>query len=634
MSPEQVRGEKLDARSDLFSFGVVLYEMATGHMAFSGSTSGVIFDAILNRSPVSPIRLQPELPARLEEILNKALEKNRDVRYQHASEIRADLQRLKRDRDSGKLATPTQAHESAAANHRKETNRRKALFLTRFTLAVLGLVTFGYAIHSYYRAKSGEAPFTNFTIAKLTDAGNLTAAAISPDGKYVVNVVENNGMQSLWLRNVATNSDAQIVAPAQTQYGPLQFSPDGDYIYFMRGNRMGGDLYIAPVLGGNPRLVVKDISSGISFSPDGHRMSFFTSPVRDQSNGFRNRLLTSNLEGGDEKELLKVDVGSQSTPAWSPDGKAIVIRCRDIKTTTSSLIAVEATSGKQQTIISSPEMRFEEPIWLPDGRSLVVLNSDRKARSEQWQIGLVSYPAGNFGPITHDTNSYSRISVSRDGKTLTAVQKEQSFKLYLMPSREKTVEHANAITPRGVAYSFAWMDEQNLLLGESGRFFRMSTHGETKTLLFDGSRYDSADGQSCQGGRYIVFSGIDTKSSSGDTTLWRVDTSNNEVMRLTEGPFDASPVCSPDGKWIYFVRTNGSTVRPLPVQKVSIDGGISETVGGPMDILPSLVISRDGRLLGFCTFKQALGVLNADNGRVAKEFSLDPHNGASSWELS
>jgi serine/threonine protein kinase len=230
MSPEQVRGEKLDARSDLFSFGVVLYEMGTGRMAFLGSTSGVIFDAILNRSPVSPIRLNPEIPARLEEILNKALEKNRDVRYQHASEIRADLQRLKRDNESGKLVGPIQIQAESMSAHEKSNGRRKPLLAGLVIVALL--IVIGYARHLYFYSKVSLVPFQNFKITKLTDTGNLTAAAISPDGKYIVNVVKNSGMESLWLRDVATNSDAQIVAPAQTQYNTFQLSPDGVHIFF------------------------------------------------------------------------------------------------------------------------------------------------------------------------------------------------------------------------------------------------------------------------------------------------------------------------------------------------------------------------------------------------------------------
>jgi serine/threonine protein kinase len=140
MSPEQVRGDKLDSRSDLFSFGVVLYEMATGHMAFPGRTSGVITDAILNRAPASPIRLKPDLPLRLEEVINKALEKDREVRYQHASDVRADLQRLKRDTDSGKLAAPWQPQvaEMAISNVARKGRRQ---LVAGFIVLVLLLLT-------------------------------------------------------------------------------------------------------------------------------------------------------------------------------------------------------------------------------------------------------------------------------------------------------------------------------------------------------------------------------------------------------------------------------------------------------------------------------------------------------------
>jgi eukaryotic-like serine/threonine-protein kinase len=274
MSPEQVRGDKLDARSDLFSFGVVLYEMATGSMAFPGKTSGVITDAILNRAPVSPIRLKPDLPARLEEIINKALEKDRDVRYQHGSDIRADLQRLKRDTDSGRL-------ESAPAISTATTSQRRGLFVAGLIVVVLLLLAVGYIIRSHFRSEGSEAPFQTFTITKLSDAGNLKAAAISPDGKYVISVIIDNGMESLWLRNVPTNSDTQVIAPMRSHYASLQFSPDGDYIYFGRHEEnMSPDLYRVPILGGTPHLVLTNsaLETGVSFSPSGKRISFIRLP--------------------------------------------------------------------------------------------------------------------------------------------------------------------------------------------------------------------------------------------------------------------------------------------------------------------------------------------------------------------
>ena len=632
MSPEQVRGDNLDPRSDLFSFGVVLYEMATGRMAFPGKTSGVIIDAILNRAPISPIRLKPDLPARLEEIINKALEKDRGVRYQHASEIRVDLQRLKRDTDSGRLPASMQPQATQAAISEEAHKFRKGPLAAGFIVAVLLLVAAGYGLYSHFRSKGSREPFQNFTITKLTDTGNLTAAAISPDGKYVVNAVKDNGMESLWLRNVPTNSDTQVVAPRRSHYDYLQFFPDGDYIYFRRSEEdTRPELYRVPVLGGNPHLAVKTIWSSVSFSPDGKRISFIREPIfsKDKPITSEDRksphlvLVTANLEGGEQKELLSLDLQFLSAHAWSPNGKVIVIVLRDKTARSSNLVAVDIASGKQQTVISSTEMRFADPAWLPNESGLVVLYSEVKAKNQQ--IGFVSYPEGKFRTITRDTNSYSGLSVSRDGKTLTTVQNEKSFKLYTMPSREKTEEHTTPITPRGVAYQFAWADDKNLILEDSYKFYRISDRGEGKNLLMEGSPYSPTWPAPCQGGRYVAFMARDPKSSSGETTVWRVDTRNNDIIKLTGGAFDASPICSPDGKWIYYASPNGEKPE---LQRVSIDGGAPSTVNG-LEIVPGIDVSRDGKLLAFWS-GDILGVLNTKNGKVDRKFPLDTRWGSSS----
>lgn len=355
--------------------------MATGHMAFPGKTSGVITDGILNRAPVSPIRLKPDLPTRLEEIINKALEKDREVRYQHASEIRADLQRLKRDTDSGKLSASMLPPETESAVPTAAVYRGKGLLLASVMTVVL-LVVVGYALRLHNRSKGSDAPFQNFVITKLTDTGNLTDTAISPDGKYVLTVVKDNGMESLRLRNVATSSDTEVAVPTRSHYHSVQFSPDGDYVYFGRGEDIiQGDLFRGPVLGGNPRLAVKNIWSGISFSPNGQRLCFMrwaTEPSGGKPPPMK--LVTSNPEGGEEKDLLSLDLTGflQSRPAWSPDGKVIVIS-REEKDRSSKLLAVDTAGEKPKVIISSTELSFEAPVWLSDGSGLAVLYSQGKS---------------------------------------------------------------------------------------------------------------------------------------------------------------------------------------------------------------------------------------------------------------
>jgi serine/threonine protein kinase len=625
MSPEQVRGDKLDGRSDLFSFGVVLYEMATGRMAFPGNTSGVIFDAILNRAPVSPIRLKPDLPARLEEIINKALEKNRDVRYQHASEIRADLQRLKRDTDSGRLAATLQPQGAPIA--RAAANRRNARVPIGLMVVALLMAAFGYLFRSHFRSKDSEAPFQNFTIKKLTETGNLTAAAISPDGKYVVDVVKDNGMESLWLRNIATNSDTQVFAPTPSHYRSVEFSPDGDYIFSRRSEGNGpGAIYLVPVLGGTLHHLDLDLNTvpgEVSFSPDGKRIAYFAF-----AEGIKNgKLVTANLEGGEQKDLLKQDFPlSNFAPAWSPDAKAIVIFSRD--KTANMLIAVDVATGKQQTIISSAEMRFANPIWMPNKSGLLVLYTDKKGTNKQ--IGFISYPEGTWRSITRDTNSYSDISVSRDGKTLSAVQNERSFRLYLMPSQEKNEDQTTAVGPHANAYLFNWSDERTLILGGRSGLFRISDRGEGYTYLMEASSYSPGSVAPCPGGRYIVFSAKNPKSSNAETILWRWEMTSGEITKLTSGTFDVYPVCSPDAKWIYYVSPN---FPEHYIKRVSIGGGSPEIVSDQDIVLPGIDISRDGTLLTFWS-PETFGAISTENRRVVRTFPLDPRWGSSGGNSS
>src|SRR5277367_2325900 len=356
MSPEQARGRDLDARSDIFSFGIVLYEMATGRQAFSGSTSAEIFDGILNRAPVPPTRLNPEIPAELERIINKSLEKDPSLRYQHAADLRSDLQRLKRDTESSRRATPSaeiatvgsgttpavsaaaqasgatavsgsgqgqpaRSSSSAVAVAKQHKWGTGAIAIT----VVVVLAAAGYGVYSMLH-RPGAAPFQNFTVTQITNSGKAALAAISPDGKYILSVLDDSGQQSLWLRNVPTASDTQIIAPSPSTYRSLMFSPDGNYIYFRKAqNATNSDynLYRAPVLGGTPQTVVHDIDSDIAFSPDGKRMAYLR--ANDPEIG-KSRLLSADLSGNDEK-VLRITPIAESTIylTWSPDGQQIAL---------------------------------------------------------------------------------------------------------------------------------------------------------------------------------------------------------------------------------------------------------------------------------------------------------------------
>src|SRR5271163_614399 len=272
MSPEQVLGKPLDARIDLFSFGVVLFEMATGVLPFKGDSSGAIFDGILHKTPVSAVRLNTDIPLELEQLIHKAMEKDRDLRYQSAADLRADLKRLKRDTGSGRVnaVSPSSATLHAGAASPSSTASSGVALVdgmhkwnvsrSAISAVVLGLLVL--AAFGAYKFWPRPRPLNlqNMRITRLTDSGKAVHVAISPDGRYIVYALVEGDQQSLWVRNVATKSDVQVLPPDAVFFAGLSFSPDGNYIYFARSDKNTNNfryLYIMPVLGGTPRLLIR-----------------------------------------------------------------------------------------------------------------------------------------------------------------------------------------------------------------------------------------------------------------------------------------------------------------------------------------------------------------------------------------
>src|SRR5579862_742329 len=271
MSPEQARGKELDARTDLFSFGVVLYEMATGALPFRGDTSGVITEAILNRAPVAPVRLNPEVPPKLEEIINRGLEKDRDLRYQHAADLRAELKRLKRDTGSGRIsATGTRAAEAPGAPEVAGisaivTGVQPAAKPSRTKYIVAGvavlLAAVGFAL--YHFKSTSTAPSGPAKITQISHWNKpMDSARLSPDGHAVAFTSPVDGVPQVFVMLTSGGEPLQLTKDEGGKFVD-SFSPDGTEIYYGRST-VGFEIWAVPTLGGNPRRAANGFTTAPS----------------------------------------------------------------------------------------------------------------------------------------------------------------------------------------------------------------------------------------------------------------------------------------------------------------------------------------------------------------------------------
>ena len=585
MSPEQARGEELDARSDLFSLGCVLYEMAAGRRAFEGKTSAVVFHAILERDPAPLREVNPGVPAKLEEIVAKALEKDREMRYQTAAEMRADLKRLKRDIELGRAtsaavpaavstsepaatppSTPAWGTVTGGAERRaakpvpeRGPNRRAVIIRLGVFWAVVLAVVLGYRLLLTSRkpapgpAPNAEsaAPFASLSLTRLTATGDVWYVAISRDGKYLAYVTDNGGEEALFIKQISTRSTVQLVPPKMARLLSVAFSPDGSFVYYVQyASDKDSNYYQIPSLGGTPRLVASGVhlSAGLSF--DGSKIAYF------------------GLVPGDEKpELLVAGIGEKPEPpralarnldavgipclAWSPDGQtlALVERRSDPSGFFSRPITVSVTSGAIQPLGDKRWRSASGGIaWLPDGSGILFIATERVGQSGQ--VWYVSYPGGAPRRVTSDLLDYwFSISVTGDGKSFVVDQGASVSNLWLAPKGED--KSARQISSGGLdgARGLAWTEDGKLIysanVSGNHQLWITGTEGNAARQLTTAAEVPTVP-TVCRGFNRVFY----TSPPSGVLQLWSADLENGQVRpesNADEQFFAAD--CSPDGTW-------------------------------------------------------------------------------------
>ena len=618
MSPEQVLGEPLDARSDLFSFGLVLYEMATARQAFTGATAGSIFHAILEREPVAAAQVNPQLPAELDRIIAKALEKDLKLRYQTARDLGADLQRLKRDADLGSVA---RGSGGAAVDQAKNEDAGLKPGATRSGRRLGVLVGVGFALVAilavaafliYSRMHSEPAvPFQRFAATRLTNSGKVTKTAISADGRYVLNVVKDKARESLWLFNVGTGSNTQITSPEPLYVIEPVFSPDGDYVYFRRAldqTMEAFDLYRVPVLGGAEQTVIRNVDGGVTFSPEAKRMVYIR--VNDPELG-KYYILSANLDGSDEQILLAEPTLSANTISWSPDGKLLADAIYSKDGGTTVLRTFDLATKTSSELAKFGDRDIQALSWAPDGRGIFINYRLRTASPIAGQIGYLSFPGGSMHELTNDLNGYQGLGVSRDGKSIATIQMQATDRILLQSAAGGKSTGSVPLPSQEMIVAFDWLNDAEMLIAGIHSASRMKVDGSASTTLTSDANANLLDVVHC--GSYALVE-WQFKNNANTLDIWRMDLDGRNLKQISHGQYDAWAVCSHDQKSVYYYdQANAKFVMHIP-----IDGGAAERLpiaahGNIMLGLNGLGISRDGKWMAISGAEVGP---NAATGRV------------------
>jgi serine/threonine protein kinase/Tol biopolymer transport system component len=623
MSPEQARGREVDARSDIFSLGALLYEMVTQRRPFEGETPSDTLAAILKTNPPPISQVVPETPPELARMVNKALRKDREERYQVVKELLIDLRALKQDLDfqakmgsasfdNSPIPEKTAPVSSALIKAPQTGEIRNAISTITESLTIeikrhkagaavaLGLVILAIAgggLGLYKLLHRNAVHFQATKVTRLTNSGKVIDATLSPDGRYVVYSFSDAGKQSIWIRQVSTANDKLIVPPAPIGLFGITVSRDGNDLYYVvKQNLDKGTLYRVPILGGTPVRILEWLDGPVSFSPDGKKMVLVRGNFPNEG---ESALLIANADGTGEQPLArrKRPEGFApiffTGPSWSPDNQLIATTVSTVAGP-SHVIAFRVSDGKEQNLTPSGWPFAGRVEWLPDMSGLLVVAGANPSNAQVW---LLSYPDGATREITNDLNQHRAIGLTADASKLVTVVATGLVNVWVVPEGDAkravqlpvgnlgffgTVGNSVAWTPDG-RIIFATNESNNIDL------WIMDPDGGNRKQLTANSGQNASPFVSPDG-RYIVFS----STRGGGRHIWRMNIDGSDPRQLTNGMAEALPVISPDGKWVIY---SGIDATKPTTWKVSIDGGDAIELTKRVSNTPT--ISPDGKLIAY-----------------------------------
>jgi Tol biopolymer transport system component len=655
MSPEQVQGKPLDHRSDIFSFGSMLYEVVTRHRPFRGDSSIATLHAIVYEEPPPIESLVPDAPAPLVTLIKRCLAKDPSQRPASIRDVASDLRSALR----GPRGVP-------ASPWRRTLGR---------ALVAAGIAGLMIAVALNRRPTSptavgGPTAPASVRIEKLTNRGDAGPAAISPDGRYMAYFSYSDGRRTLWLRNVAEKTENRLAEAPAGRAPWAEWSPDGQSIYYGVTTEAQDLLYRVPLIGGTPQLVRSD-TYWPYFSPDWKHVALFQAggalgflfkiaevdggPERDlgradpafaawapDSKRFlasrlkegRFQLVILNADGSGERVVSEVaENWEPQEAAWRPDGKAVVCL---LKGKGYRLFNLDVASGTLKQLGEGDWEVLSGVTWLPDGTGLVLTSASRFGPD---QMFLMSYPDGRVTGIPADAKGYGDASLSADGSRLAATYSSQISSIVVSENGERG-PFRKVASGTDVEQWVAWMPDGRLLTstnegGSYDLYMSAADGSDRRQLTFDKTANEVQPAPSPDG-RYIVF----ISDKTGTRAVHRI-ASDGTGLRLLSSPTPGAgtfqgemhPQVTPDGQWVIYRRWNDG---PL-LWKVPIDGGTPVLIKGerpptppkPIDSAWGAAPSPDGKWIAFFYFSQdsttlegskASIAVSAPDGRIVKTF--------------
>ncbi len=474
-------------------------------------------------------------------------------------------------------------------------------------LLIVGLAIW-YFSHRYFD-RERKRSFAQMPLApaalkfeQITNSGNVVSAAISPDGKQVAYALENSGQQSLWLKQLATSVDVQIIPSAYSVYRQISFSHGGEYIYFVRhAEAQADDLYRIPAFGGPSTKLIPNLEGPFSLSADDRQVAF----SRIDRSKREDILYIANTDDSGERQLaVHKEPDWLKTFAWSPNGKVMVCALGETASShqTITIVEIDVESGQERLLVKPNWFNARQLQWLPDGSGLLMCVKEKlSSRDQIWQM---SYPDADVHKVTDDMNNYLLFSLTADASKMIGVQAELSSNVWVSPN----TDGSDAKTVAAGRGKLTWTPDGKIVYvsrsGVGWDVWQANADGtEPRQLTFNSGVNDypavSPDG------RYIVFH----SDRTGADHLWRMNLDGSNQVQLTNGYAERNSAISPDGRWVYY-----NTSIDLKLWKVAIEGGEPVKLTDEYALYPS--VSPDGKLIAYYQISNGPRKYSITLGRV------------------